>query len=113
MPRLSNPAGPSARQIPLFLPSFLRRPTHPPGRVGVRQPAVLQAVEVVLVRVPAADAGRIIDANEAHAGLDEAAGQQARLAVGGAAVAVADAVRLAVDVEGLLRRARREQAQGP
>ena len=65
------------------------------GLVGGGQEAVLELVEVVAVRVPAAgalaaDGLRVVDGDEPDAGLDQAAGQQAALAVGGPAVGVAE-----------------------
>src|SRR5262249_54012632 len=60
----------------------------------------LGAIEVVLVRVPAVR----VDLDEGNAGLDESPGEQAALAEGSAAVAVADAVLFLADVERLQPR---------
>ena len=81
------------------------------GRVAAiehRQLALLQALEVVLVRVPAA----VGDGDELHARLDQPPGQQARLAERASAVALARAVGLLAQVERLLGPGRGDQAVG-
>ena len=81
--------------------------------VEARQQAVLQGVENVVVRVPAVDVGVVglvvlaavgvvpDDVDIGHAGFDQAAGQEQRLARAVAAVAVAERCRLGVEVESL------------
>ena len=64
-----------------------------------RQQVVLQAVEVVVVGVPGLDAAHV-GLDDGDAGLDQPAGQQERLAVRVAAVAVAGFGRIPVDLEG-------------
>ena len=66
------------------------------GLIDDRQ-VLAQPLEVVGVRVPA---DRLVDGDEAHARLDQPPGQQQPLAELVAAVAVAQLVRLLVDVEG-------------
>ena len=69
------------------------------------QPLLRQAAEDVGVVVPAA----VVERDERHAGLDQPPGEQGPLAEAVAAVGVADLVGLAVDVERLLGRVRRDQ----
>src|SRR5262249_45013166 len=85
--------------------------------VGVRQEAILETVEVVAMRVPAVarrvtDGLGVVDGDEADAGLDEAAGEEARLAVRGAAVLVARTRRLFGEVEGAAEAFGGEHAEG-
>ena len=63
-----------------------------------RQQVVLEAAEVVAVRVPVLHAAHV-GLHDRHAGLDQPAGQQQRLTEGMPAVAVAHATRLAVQFE--------------
>ena len=60
-----------------------------------------------------ADRGGEVDRDEPHAGLDQAAGQQAALAVGRPAVIVAQSLRLEREVERLLDPRRGQHGQGP
>src|SRR5262249_39754934 len=69
-------------------------------------------VDVPAVVVAVGDLGPV-DLDEARAGLDEAAGQQAALAEGGAAVAVARLGLLLAQVEGVAGAPGDDQAQGP
>ena len=90
------------------------------GPVELRQQAVLQAVEVVAVRVPAAAAlaQRVEflvalpeDRHERHAGLDQPPGQQHRHGVDARAVARPHRLRFGAEVEGGLRLPRRQQRE--
>src|SRR5262249_35639674 len=76
--------------------------------VGLRQQAPLETLEVVLVRVPAADR----DGNEADAGLDQTACGQHALAGSAGAVGLAEGLRLLVQVERLLGLVRAKNLQG-
>src|SRR5262249_34983932 len=67
-----------------------------------------EAAEVVLVRVPGAG----VQGDEADACLDESPGEQAGLAVGVAAVAVADTIRFEVETEGTLGGWRGDEVVG-
>src|SRR5262249_8495863 len=78
------------------------------GPIEYRQLAHLEALEIVLMRVPAAIGHR----HEMNASLDEAARQQAALAEHRAAVALAQLLGLLVDGEGLLRRRRGDERMG-
>ena len=78
-----------------------------PGGVE-RRAEGLHLVEVVLVRVPAAEG----DLDEGHVALDQAAGQEAALAELVAAVAVAQRRGLLFEIE-RLRRLRTHQTHGP
>ena len=90
------------------------------GPVELRQQAVLQAVEVVAVRVPAAAAlAQLVeflvalpeDGDERHARLDQPPGQQHRHGVDARAVPLADRLRLGAQVERGLRLPRRQQRE--
>src|SRR5262249_19526740 len=80
-----------------------------------RQELVLEVAKVVLVGVPGVLRRLTVEAradgDEFHAGLDEAAGEQQRLAERVAAVAVAHDVGLSTEVERLLYRGARQKSQ--
>ena len=83
------------------------------GLVGDRQQPVLELVEIVAVRVPAAvalaaDRRGIIDRYEPNAGLDQPARQQAALAVARSPVLVAQPIGLFGEVERALDLGRAE-----
>src|SRR5262249_45493877 len=83
------------------------------GRIQLGKERILQADEVVAVRVPrGVGVGGPGDRDDAGAGLDQPAGEEARLAVDVPAVAVAGPRVLAVDPEGLAGGGRGDQVEG-
>src|SRR5262249_15648440 len=69
---------------------------------------VLEGREVVVVRVPVVHDAEV-DLHEAHAGLDQSAGQKEALAHVVAAVAVAEPRVFAAEVKSVARPSRRQQ----
>lgn len=67
------------------------------GLVDLRHAVLFQAVEAILVVIPA----RVADGYETHSGLDQSAGEEESLSKGAAAVIVSECFRFASDIEGL------------